>query len=95
LPSTGGEATRASHVPSLNSSSSLVRAFGFTLTWIIFTLPTLLSPVAGSSWIQFRSRRTSSASGRGGAPPLQLEAGQDDTAIARSISARTISESPA
>src|SRR5258708_3078353 len=42
-----------------------------------------------------QSLRISKASGLGGAPPLQVEAGQDDTAIARSISARRVTESPA
>src|SRR5262245_51478126 len=42
-------------------------------------------------WIQ----RISKASGLGGAPPLQVEAGHADNAIARSISARTTIESPA
>src|SRR5688572_28556857 len=38
---------------------------------------------------------TSNARGLGGAPPLQVEAGQADSAMARSISARRTIESPA
>ena len=36
LPSTGGDLSEAFHVPSSSCSSALVRAFGLTLTWIVF-----------------------------------------------------------
>ena len=37
LPSTGGDLSVASQVPSASCSRALTRAFGFTLTWIVFS----------------------------------------------------------
>lgn len=41
-----------------------------------------------------QASRTSQARGRGGWPPLQVAAGQAETATARSISARSVIEAP-